>query len=446
MTTTSMVTMAGKLWLRAMVTLPLREPPRPLRLPVVLPTGAPGLIFSLIKMLLPRALVAELEVPTTILQQAKNGPLELADGTTRVRGATEATQKKVASEVTPMRVPIVMVARQLTLTLTVIWLQPDSGTMDPALTPLLRADMAGALLRKLTLQLVQPLTEEDDTVLMALHGRMPAVMATLAPTLLDTALADGVQLLRVQLMLSLVRTVSRTVTSTVARPRMNTVMLTELRMPVPVATVATPLMAVVHVLPVTLPILAERVLPCVSELLVETDVHMLAAVAMAANTLALVAMQVKAMVPVASEVLALVVLAMLVMVQQAITETLQTLVLTAEEAMPRVDVAVPMAKLVAMALATVALVAMAVDPLAMAVVTVMAVLMASAAMAVITAMVVLVATELEEVATVVTEPAATVAMAIEIVKMVKRVISNDPFEVIKSTAKERFYPCYDKFV
>merc|ERR1719266_1491257 len=155
--------------------------------------------------------------------------------------------------------------------------------MDPALTLLLRADMAGVPLRRDTLMLVPKLMAAPKLALMAVTGKMPAVMPTLPLIPLDALMADGAQLLRVQLMPSPARTVSRTATNTVAMPRTSTPMRTVLLMPALADTVAPTLMAVDLVLLATLPTLADKVLPCVSVALVETVTPVLVAVAMLAN-------------------------------------------------------------------------------------------------------------------------------------------------------------------
>ena len=437
------------------MTLLPREPPRLSRLPAVLPTGAPGLIFSLIRMLLLRAPTAVLAVPTIMHVAAANGVLVPADGKMLLVMATEVPANVVADTLPPIKVPTVTVARLLSLTPTVIWMLPDSDTMDPALTLLLRADMAGVQLRKLTLMLVPTLTEVQDTALMAVTGKMPAVTPTQAPTPPDVLMADGAQLLRVQLMPSPARTVSRSATDTVVRTRTSTVMRTVPPMLALAATVDPTLMVVALVLPAMPPTLVDKVLPCVSEPPEEIDVQQLAEVAMLVNTLELEPMQVRVTVPVAAELLAVVVPATLVNALLVLTETIQMLVRTAVELVQSVVVAVTMVAPEAMALITEALVATAVSPvatvelLAMAVLLDMAVIKAAtateleeatalaateleeaatvlAATELAEVATALAATELEEVATALeatvdTEPAATAAMvmAIELVIMVK---------------------------
>ena len=438
-----------------MVTLLPREPPRLSRLPAVLPTGAPGLIFSLIRMLLLRAPTAVLAVPTIMHVAAANGLLVPADGKMLLVMATEAPANVVADTLPPIKVPIVTVARPLSLTPTVIWMLPDSDTMDPALTLLLRADSAGVQLKKLMLMLVPTLTEVQDTALMAVTGKMPAVTPTQAPTPPDVLMADGAQLLRVQPTPSLAKTVSRSATDTVVMTATSTPMRTVPPMLALAVTVDPTLMVVALVLLAMPPTLVDKVLPCVSEPPVEIDVQQLAEVAMLVNTLELEPMQMRVMVPVAAELLAVVVPATLVNALLVLTETFQMLVRMAVELVRLVVVAVTMVAPTPMELNTVALAATVVSPvatvelLAMAVLLDMAVIKAAtateleeatalAATELEEAATVLAATELAEVATalaatelaevataleatVVTEPAATAAMvmAIELVIMVK---------------------------
>ena len=436
------------------MTLLPREPPRLSRLPAVLPTGAPGLIFSLIRMLLLRAPTAVLAVPTIMHVAAANGVLVPADGKMLLVMATEVPANVVADTLPPIRVLIVMVARPLSLTPTVIWMLPDSDTMDPALTLLLRADMAGVQLRKLTLMLVPTLTEVQDTALMAVTGKMPAVTPTQAPTPPDVLMADGAQLLRVQLMPSPVRTVSRSATDTVVRPRTSTPMRTVLLMPVLAATVAPTLMAVALVLLATLPTLAVKVLPCVSVALAEIVVLELVEVALPTNTLELEPTLMRVTVPVAAELLAVVVPATLVNALLVLTETFQMLVLTAVELVQSVVVAVTMAAPTALVFITVALAATVVLAAAMAVITVMVALLDMAvtptatAMATEVAMAAMAATLATAVATATVAMAALVAMAAAMVALVAMVVATavtvatedsiESCEIKKTTAKRRF--------
>ena len=382
-------------------------------------------------MLLPRAPPTRLMVPTIMHVAAANGLLVPADGTTLLVMETVEPPHVVVVTLQPIRVPIVTVARPLSLTATVIWLLPHSDAMDPALTPLLRVDLAGVPLQLDTLMLVPMLTAVPKLALMVVAGQMPAVTPIQAPTPSDVVMADGAQLLRVQPTPSPAKTVSRSATDMVMIPRPSTVMLTVPPMLALADTVATTLMVVVLVPPAMPPTLVDKVLPCVSEPPVEIDVQQLAEVVMLVNTLELDFMQMRVTVPEAAELLVVVVLATLVNALLAYTETFQMLVLLAVELLQLVVVEVLMVVPEATASMVQALVATAVSPVAMAV---FAVMVAQLDMAVILAAT---ATELEEatalaatelaevatalVATVVTEPAATAAMvmAIELVIMVK---------------------------
>ena len=415
-----------------MVTLLPREPPRLSRLPAVLPTGAPGLIFSLIRMLLLRAPTAVLAVPTIMHVAAANGLLVPADGKMLLVMATEAPANVVADTLPPIKVPIVMVARPLSLTPTVIWMLPDSDTMDPALTLLLRADSAGVQLKKLMLMLVPTLTEVQDTALMAVTGKMPEVTATLPLIPLDALMADGAQLLKVQLMPLLARMASRSAKSTVAMPKTNTVMHMVLLMPVLADTVATTLMVVVLVLLATLPTLADKVLLCVSVALAEIVELELVEVALPTNTLVLEPMQMRVTVPVASELLAVVVLATLVNALLELTETFQMLALTAVELLQLVVVVVTMVAPTPMELNTVELVAMVVLAAAMAALVAMVALLDMAVIPTDTAM----AAEVAMAAM-----AATAAMVVATAATAVTVATEDTIEsceIKKTTAKRRF--------
>jgi len=397
-----------------------------MRLRMATSTPANTLLSLDTKMPVLRALATEMAVPMTGRRAQANGLLVLADGMMLPVLATQAMPSVVVDTLLLMLVLMPTATRMLTQPVMAMLLQQVTEVVDPPPTLALADMAAGKLLSTLTLMPVLTLVATNNTELTALHGRMPAVMATLALIPLDTALADGALLLTVQLMPMLAKTVSRTVTSTVARPRMNTVMLTVPRMPVQAVTVDTKLMAVVPALLATLPTSVAKALPSASELPVETEVHMLAAVAMATNTLALMAMLMRATVPVEPEVLAAVVPDMLELVQLAITETSQMLELMAEEVTPPVDVAVPMATLVAMALATVALLAMVVDPLAMAVITVLVAMAALAVMAALTVITVLVAM------------AAMAALVATVVATAATVDTIESCEIKKTTAKRRF--------
>merc|ERR1719266_2869878 len=322
----------------------------------------------------------------TGLKVVANGLLVPADGKMLLVMATEVPPNVVAVTLPPTRVPTVTVARPLTLTVMVIWLLLDSDAMDPALTLLLRADMAGVPLRRDTLMLVPKLMAAPKLALMAVTGKMPAVMPTLPLIPLDALMADGAQLLRVQLMPSLAKTVSRSATDTVVMTATSTPMRTVLLMPVLAATVAPTLMAVALVLLATLPTLADKVLLCVSVALAEIVVLELVEVALPTNTLVLEPMQMRVTVPVAAELLAVVVLATLVNALLELTETFQMLVLTAVELLQLVVVAVTMVAPTPMELNTVALVAMVVLAAAMSALLDMAVIPTDTAMAALVAM------------------------------------------------------------
>ena len=454
-TTTTRATMAGRATTRAGAMLVLRARLGLTRLVMALELPAKTLLKPAGPMQVPRDPNTVLVAPMTTLVVAANGLLVPADGKMLLVMATEVPPNLVAVTLPPMRVPTVTVARPLSLTVMVIWLLLDSDAMDPALTLLLRADMAGVLMREDTLMLVPKLMAVPKLALMAVTGKMPVVMPTLPLIPLDALMADGAQLLRVQLMPSPARTVSRSATDTVVRTRTSTVMRTVPPMLALAATVDPTLMVVALVLPAMPPTLVDKVLPCVSEPPEEIDVQQLAEVAMLVNTLELEPMQVRVTVPVAAELLAVVVPATLVNALLVLTETIQMLVRTAVELVQSVVVAVTMVAPEAMALITEALVATAVSPvatvelLAMAVLLDMAVIKAAtateleeatalaateleeaatvlAATELAEVATALAATELEEVATALeatvdTEPAATAAMvmAIELVIMVK---------------------------
>ena len=442
-TTTTRATMAGRATTRAGAMLVLRARLGLTRLVMALELPAKTLLKPAGPMQVPRDPNTVLVAPMTTLVVAANGLLVPADGKMLLVMATEVPPNLVAVTLPPMRVPTVTVARPLSLTVMVIWLLLDSDAMDPALTLLLRADMAGVLMREDTLMLVPKLMAVPKLALMAVTGKMPAVMPTLHLIPLDALMADGAQLLRVQLMPSPARTVSRTATNTVAMPRTSTPMLTVMLKPVLAATVAPTLMAVALVLLATLPTLADKVLPCVSVALAEIVVLELVEVASPTNTLELEPTQMRVTVPVAAELLAVVVPATLVNALLVLTETFQMLVRMAVELVQSVVVAVTMVAPEAMAPITEAPVATAVPPVATVELLAMAVLLDMVVITAATATeleeaTALAATELEEVATalaateqeevataleatVVTEPAATAAMvmAIELVIMVK---------------------------
>ena len=330
--------------------LVLTAKPTPTRLPMATDTLTLALGIEDTPMKVPKALATEMAVPMTGRRAQANGLLVLADGKMLPVLATQAMPSVVVDTLLLMLVLMPTATRMLTLLVMAMPLQLATVVMDLALTLVLADMVDGKLLSTLTLMLVLPPRDTSNTVLMALHGKMPMVTATLVLIPLDTALDDGAQPLMVQPMLMLARTASRTATSTVARLRMNTVMLTVQRMPVLADTADTKLMAVVPALLVTLPTSVAKALPSASVPLVEIVQLMLVEVAMAMNTLELLATLVRDMAHMALEMLILVVPAMLVMVQLVITETSQTLVPTAEEAMLLVPMVAPMAAQLAMAL------------------------------------------------------------------------------------------------
>ena len=430
-TTTTRATMAGRATTRAGAMLVLRARLGLTRLVMALELPAKALLKPAGPMQVPRARDTIQVAPMTGLKVVANGLLVPADGKMLLVMATEVPPNVVAVTLPPTRVPTVTVARPLTLTVMVIWLLLDSDAMDPALTLLLRADMAGVPLRKDTLMLVPKLMAAPKLALMAVTGKMPAVMPTLPLIPLDALMADGAQLLRVQLMPSPARTVSRTATNTVAMPRTSTPMRTVLLMPVLAATVAPTLMAVALVLLATLPTLADKVLPCVSVALAEIVVLELVEVALPTNTLELEPMQMRVTVPVAAELLAVVVPATLVNALLVLTETFQMLVRMAVELVQSVVVAVTMVAPTPMELNTVALAATVVSPVATVELLAMAVLLD---MAVITAAT---ATELEEataLAATELEEAATVLAATELAEVATALAATELAEVATALA------------
>merc|ERR1719251_119295 len=330
---------------------------------------------------------------------AANGVPKLAAGPMLLLMATVVMPNVPVATVTPTKVLMPTETRTLILLVTAMPTNTVMDVTDPALTTALADGVAGKLESTAPPMPVLGLKAVPNMVLMAVTGKMPAVTATLLQTPLHAMLADGALVLRVQLMLLLARMAGRTATSTVVMPRTPTVMNMVLLMPALADTVAAMLMAVALVLLATLPTLVDEVLPCVSVALVETVVPVLVAVAMLANTLELVLIMMRVMVPVAAELLAVVHPALLATVLPAFAETIQMLALTEADLTHSAVVVVPMATLVDTALATVALVAMAVNPVAMPVVVVMAALTAPAVMVTDTAIMVLAATELAEVAT-----------------------------------------------
>jgi len=430
-TTTTRATMAGRPLTRAGAMLVLEARPGLTRLLMDLDTLAKTLLKPVMLMQVPRDRITTPMAPMTTLVVAANGLLVPRDGTMLLVMATVVPPHVVAVIKPPMPVPIVTEARPLTLTVMVIWLLPHSDVMDPALTLLLRVDMAGVLLQLDTLMLEPTLKAVPKLALMVVAGQMPAVTPTLPLIPLDAVTADGAKLLRVQLMPSLAKTVSRSATHTVVMPRTSMAMLTVPPMLVLAATVATKLMAVALVLLATLPTLADKVLPCVSEQPVEIVLLELVEVAMPTDTLELDSMQMKVTVPVASEVLLVVVLATLVNALLAFTETIQMLVLAAEELLQLVFVEVLMVVPEATASMVRALVAMVLSMAAMAV---FAVMVAQLDMAVIN-------TATAMAAEVAMASAATAAMVVAWAAMAVTVATEDTIEsceIKKTTAKRRF--------
>ena len=418
---------------------------------------AKALLRPVMLMLVPRDQSSSTMAPMSTHAVAANGLLKRAAGTMLLLMATVVMPNMVVDTPPPIKVPTLMVIKMLTQLVMVMRMLLDSDTMDPALTLLLRADMAGVPRREDTPMPVLTLMAVPNMVLMAVTGKMPAVMATQHPIPLDIVLANGAPVQRALLMPLLTRMVSRPATVTVAIPKTPTVMSMVLLMPALADTVAPTLMAVDLVLLATLPTLADKVLPCVSVALVETVTPVLVAVAMLANTLELLLIMVRVMVPVAAELLAVVAPALLVTALPAFAETIQMLALTEAEVTHSAVVVVPMATLVAMALATVALVAMPVNPVAMAVLVVMAALTAPEVMVTDTAIMALAATELAEVATAAAMAVAMAALAtVALVAMVALVATVaamavamaavtvatvdtiESCEIKKTTAKRRF--------
>ena len=184
-----------------------------------------------------------------------------------------------------------------------------------------------------------------------------------------------------------------------------------------------------------LPTLAEEVLPCDSEQPVEIVLLELVEVAMPTNTLELDSMQMKVTVPVASEVLLVVVLATLVNALLAFTETIQMLVLLAEELLQLVFVEVLMVVPEATASMVRALAAMVLSMAAMAV---FAVMVAQLDMAVINTATAMAAEVAMASAAMV---AATAAMVVAWAAMAVTVATEDTIEsceIKKTTAKRRF--------
>ena len=349
MTTGTRATTAGKLTTRATVMLALPAKLMLTRLPMVADTPTPKLGKKVPLMQVPKDLLSIMTAPTIMPVERAAGAPKLVAGLMLLVMVTEAMPNVVVVMVTLTKVLMPMVTRTLMLTAMAILMLTAMDVMDPAPTPALADTAAGKLESTDTLMLVPTLMAVPKLALMAVTGKMPAVTATLPLIPLDALMADGAQLLKVQLMPLLARMASRSAKSTVAMPKTNTVMHTVLLMPVLADTVATTLTVVVPVLLVTLPTLAEKVLPCVSVPLVEIVQLALVEAAMAVNTLELLLTMARDMVLVAPEVPLLVAPAMQVMALMVLEETILTLVLTALELEQLVLMAVPMAALKAMA-------------------------------------------------------------------------------------------------
>ena len=385
MTTGTRARTAGKLTTRATVMLALPAKLMLTRLPMVAdtPTLKHGKKVPLMQV--HKDLLSNMTAPTIMPVERAAGVPKLVAGLMLLVMVTEAMPNVEAVMVTLTKVLMPMVTRTLMLTEMAILMLTVMDVMDPAQTPALADTAAGKLESTDTLMLVPTLMAVQKLALMAVTGKMPEVTATLPLIPLDALMADGAQLLKVQLMPLLGRMASRSAKSTVAMPKTNTVMHTVLLMPVLADTVATTLTVVVPVLLVTLPTLAEKVLPCVSVPLVEIVQLVLVEAAMAVNTLELLLTMVRDMVLVAPEVPLLVAPAMQVMALMVLEETILTLVLTALELEQLVLMAVHMAALKAMALMdTVHLVVMA-ETLDTAELLVTAEMLATAAMATDTA-------------------------------------------------------------
>jgi len=350
MTTLPRATTAGKLTTRARVMLVLLAKLMLTRLPMVPDTPTPKLGKKVALMLVLKDLTTTLTAPTIMRVERAAGVPKLVAGLMLLVMVTEALPNVVALTATPTKVLTPMVTRTLMLMAMAILMLMVMDVMDPALTPAL-ADTADGKLESTDTPTLMLLPKVDlNAVLMAVSGKMPAVTATLPLIPLDVVLADGAQLLKVQLMLLLARMASRSAKRTVAMPKTNTVMHTVLLMPVLADTVATTLMVVVPVLLATLPTLADEVLPCASVPLVEIGQLVLAEAAMAVNMLELLHTMVRDMVLEAPEVLLLVAPVMQVLVLVVLEGTILTLVLTAPELEQLVFMAVPMAALEAMEL------------------------------------------------------------------------------------------------
>ena len=401
---------------------------------------AKALLRPVMLMLVPRDQSSSTMAPMSTHAVAANGLLKRAAGTMLLLMATVVMPNMVVDTPPPIKVPTLMVIKMLTQLVMVMRMLLDSDTMDPALTLPLRADMAGVPRREDTPMPVLTLMAVPNMVLMAVTGKMPAVMATQHPIPLDIVLANGAPVQRALLMPLLTRMVSRPATVTVAIPKTPTVMSMVLLMPALADTVAPTLMAVDLVLLATLPTLVDEVLPRASVLLVEIVQLVLVEVVMPVSTLELVATLVRDMALVALDLPLLVAMATPVMVPMVIEETTLTLVHTATELQLLVLVAVPMAALQAMVLMENTDLVATADPLDTAELPVTADLLATAdtlTATVITDMAVMAATEtpaMERVATLIqvpTDSAATLEMmvimelVIELSELSKQLLKED---------------------
>ena len=345
MTTTTKATTAGKLTTRATVTLALKARLGLTRLPMAPDTPMPKLGKAVPPMQVPKD-------PNTSMTALTITPVERAAGVPKLVAGlmlpvtvTEALLSVVADTPPPTKVLTPMVVRMPMLTATATQMLLDMDVTDPAPTPPQRDTAAGRLESTDTPMLMPLPRDTPNTAPMAVTGRMPAVMPTLPLTPLDALTADGAQLPRVPLMLSLARMATRTAMSTVAMTRTNTVTLMALLMPVLADTVATRLMVAVPALLVTVQTLAHKATPSVSVLLVEIVRLELAEAAMPVSTLEPMTTLMRDMAPAVPEVPLLVAPAMLVKQPTVTEETTRTLVPTAPELEQLVVMAVPTAAL-----------------------------------------------------------------------------------------------------
>merc|ERR1719232_1376164 len=177
-------------------------------------------------MLVLKDLTTTLTAPTIMRVERAAGVPKLVAGLMLLVMVTEAMPNVVALTATPTKVLTPMVTRTLMLMAMAILMLTVMDVMDPALTPAL-ADTADGKLESTDTPTLMLLPKVDlNAVLMAVSGKMPAVTATLPLIPLDVVLADGAQLLKVQLMLLLARMASRSAKRTVAMPKTNTVMHT----------------------------------------------------------------------------------------------------------------------------------------------------------------------------------------------------------------------------